>query len=1407
MPLRLALGRAHLDEWRPREALTVFTEARRLAAPDDWRTAGWHAVALADLTRLDEAKAAAEDAVRRHPGTAKTHYTLGRIFVTACEYAEAEACFDTVLVLDPGNVKALEWKTTTLRRQHRHDEAEQTILAALESAPGATRLHVEHGWVLSEQYRYEEALAAVDRALALNPRHRWALDTRIDFLQAARRTEEAVRRAADVLAMHPTDPTFHIATAWLHAGGDDHDRAIKHLDDALAISPTYAWAVRSKVSILTSAGKHDEAEAAAEIALDHYPESPDLQLILASLYLARNEPERALACCDRALAGTPRHAAALRRKIMLLRDAKRFEEAFESAERARSFHPRDPAIQLALADLHAARDQYEEALACVDRALAVNPRDTTALRLRVDYLGKLNRREEAEQAGRHAVAARPDDPGLHVEYAWALSALDREDEAAKAATDALRLAPDHAPASRSRVIFLTYAKRFAEAEQAAAEALERLPDDPGLHIVIAQLRMAQGRFDEAMADVDRALEFDPRSSWARATRFNMLTVLGRLPEALREAEINVEHSPDDVSALIQLAGAYSNAKQHDEALATIDRVIAIRPDYPHAVQDRISFLRSARRFEEARQAAEEALDRTPDDPDLHVTVAWLHADRRRTDDALASLDAALALDAKHEWALRSRIGILHTNGRVREAQETAAKAVALHPDRENLRFTISVLAADQHHVDEALAHLDRALAVNPSYGSAHRRKIYLLQHARRFDAARRTADEALTHFPDDVDLRVTVAWLYAALDRRLDAIAEVDRALERQPEHEWALRSKVSMLRAARRFTEALDTADRILDLHGEDPDSLLTAAWLYSAMDRFDRVLALTERALELDSGHVNAYEERVDALMTLHRFDEAEETARQALINCPGVTALHVLLAKVYDHTLAFDRAERQFALARESNPTNADVAVAQSATLRSLRRLGEAERQVAEFCARHPHLREPRFELGWIHHDARRLSEARRAFTALLEDSVDDSERAASHHALGWVAFTSGDLVNAEKEFRAALKDRDGDYDYVLALAWALARQDGEKRWSEAEGLASGLLDRRAHPSVHVCLGVVAFRRGNLASAEYHLKKALEIDPYHGSHADLGALYVQMGRYEEAEVELGKAVARDWYDGNAHVELGALFLQLGEERLSDAEREFRQALAIEPASGAAAIGLAQALAKAGDEAEAESVLRLAERRQDASEKWRTHLALARLLVQRGDKQQNPDLHAEAYAQAQSAIEAAPDTEADPHFVAGVAHHRMGSLAADARGRFGYRVRAMHHLRECLKRSRGHVEAQRNLQLLEREMKAVAPAIWGGYAVATISLVLLGTMWTAFFFSAKVTAVMLTATTPVLVGLFTVAVLLPALIRLKLPGFEADLQAGSATVSPGPTGQVTFGPGRFTVTTGPTGQLPRRE
>jgi Flp pilus assembly protein TadD len=429
----------------------------------------------------------------------------------------------------------------------------------------------------------------------------------------------------------------------------------------------------------------------------------------------------------------------------------------------------------------------------------------------------------------------------------------------------------------------------------------------------------------------------------------------------------------------------------------------------------------------------------------------------------------------------------------------------------------------------------------------------------------------------------------------------------------------------------------------------------------------------------------------------------------------------------------------------------------------------------------------------------------YQQLLDDAVNDRERAAAHHALGWVAFSEGNYATAGNEFCRAIEigERPDNFDYMLAMAWSLARRKGGLQ--EATRIAAELLELRPDSSVHVCLGVVAFKQEDLASAEYHLSKSIEVDSYHGSYTDLGALYVQMGQYAKAETTLKKAIVRDWYDASAHIELGAMYLQLGDERTFDAEQEFRQALAIDHSSGAAAIGLAQSLNKAGDEGGAEDVLRGVLKRQNARERWRSHLALARLLVQRGDKQQKSELYAEAYAQAQLAIDSAPDDEADPHFVAGVAHHRMGSLMRNVRGQSIFRRRAAHHFRECLHRNSADAEAQRNLQLLEGESKSAAPIIGGSYAVGGISFLLLGALWTMFFLSNKVTALMLTTTTPVLVGMFTIAVLLPALIHLKLPGFEADLQARVDEISPGPIGQVTFDPGRFTVTAGPAGQLPR--
>jgi tetratricopeptide (TPR) repeat protein len=1399
----IALGRVLLATHRPTEAAALFA---RTGTSDD-RIMAWRIAALSRSRAYDEATTLGSAACKRFPASAAVRVALGRVWMDRSHHEAALPFFADALAVAPDDLRAACWQIRALSSLSRWPEAREPAAELVNGHAEQAEAHYVFGKLLLDADEPAEAIGHFEAALDLDPAHVSALEWRATTLGELYRFEEAESTLREALERLPFCTPLHIEYAWLLSNQDRENEAVTAVERALAIDPRHPWALRSRVTFLTYARRLDEAGQAAEEALAHHPDDPGLHTTIALLHSELDHPGEALESCDKALAVDPRHSWALRTRIRLLYNERRFEEAHQTAERALTYDPGDPDLHTTIAWLLSSQDREDEAAAATEKALAIHPGHPWALRSRIIFLSYARRFDEARTAAEEADTRCPGDPNLHTTISWLHSQLGNADEALDSCDKALAIDPRHSGALRTRITVLRSACRFEEAHQTAEQALTHHPDDPNLHTTVAWLFSDEGRHEEALASCEAALTTDPRHAWALRSRIDILRYARRFDEAHRAAEEALAHHADDEDLHTTIAWLHSELDHHDEAVASFDQALAIDPRNILALRGRISSLRSARRFEEGHRAAGEALARHPDDPDLHVTIAWLFSDQDRDEEALTSAEKALAIDPRHSWALRSRIEFLKYLRRFPDAHRAGAEALEHHPDDPDVHTTIAWLLSIEDRDDEAAETVEKALAGYPRHSWALRSRIEFLRYARRFEEAHKAVGEALAHHPDDPDLHVTIAWLLSNQDREDEAVAAAEKALAIHPGHRWALRSRVSFLRYARRFDEAHRAAEQAAALHPDDPGIHTTIAWLHSELDHPGQALASCEKALAINPGHVNATEWRIQTLLRLHRVEEAELAAAAALKRYPTVPKIIIARARVHEHLFDFDAAADCLAQALARDPDHTGLNVARSATLRSLRRCAEAEREVSRLCQARPHLGDLRAELGWIHHDEHRLTEARQVFEELMKIASCAEERAAVHHGLGWVAFAGGEYVRAENEFRAARREQPQDFDYPLALAWALGRQEGAARWREAETIAGELLKRRAEPSVHICLGVVAFRQGRIASAEYHLKKALEIDPRHGSHADLGALYSQIGRYEEAESELKQAIDQDWYNTNAHVEMGALFLRIGDDRLPDAEREFRQALAVDATSGPAAIGLAQALTRLGDDAEAESILRRVLQRQDRAQQWRTHLALARLLVERGDKQQNPDLHTEAYAHAQKAIELAPGSEADPHFVAGVAHHRMGSLTADARGRFGYRVRAMHHLRECQKRDSGHAEAQRNLQLLEREMKAVAPAVWGGYAVAIISFSLLATMWVTFFFSDKVTTIMLTATTPVLVGLFTIAVLLPALIRLKLPGFEADLQAGSGPIAPGPTGQVTFGPGRFTVTTGPAGQLPRHE
>src|SRR5579872_1620502 len=139
------------------------------------------------------------------------------------------------------------------------------MVAFLEQATRFEPRNVNHWTWLGRAYggtgRYEEAVAAYGRALALDENLAWVWYKKADVLQRLKRYEEALAAYDRALALDPND-----AGAWNDKGvtlmlSKRYDEALETLDRALALDPNSGKSWGAKGHAMRKLGRDQEAEA------------------------------------------------------------------------------------------------------------------------------------------------------------------------------------------------------------------------------------------------------------------------------------------------------------------------------------------------------------------------------------------------------------------------------------------------------------------------------------------------------------------------------------------------------------------------------------------------------------------------------------------------------------------------------------------------------------------------------------------------------------------------------------------------------------------------------------------------------------------------------------------------------------------------------------------------------------------------------------------------------------------------------------------------------------------------------------------------------------------------------------------------------------------------------------------
>lgn len=189
-----AFGRLFLEKYNPAEALKSFQAA--LAADPNW------APALAGLARVLEdedppkAAAAAEKAITIDPALADPHLLLAGLHLDADRDAEAKAEIDKVLAVNPSQLEAHALLAAMAYVKDDKAAFDGEVAAVLEINPAFGDVYRITGQQAASHYRFDEAAALAEKALALDPTNsRAAGDLGMHLMRTG--DEAGARRALD----------------------------------------------------------------------------------------------------------------------------------------------------------------------------------------------------------------------------------------------------------------------------------------------------------------------------------------------------------------------------------------------------------------------------------------------------------------------------------------------------------------------------------------------------------------------------------------------------------------------------------------------------------------------------------------------------------------------------------------------------------------------------------------------------------------------------------------------------------------------------------------------------------------------------------------------------------------------------------------------------------------------------------------------------------------------------------------------------------------------------------------------------------------------------------------------------------------------------------------------------------
>lgn len=648
-------------------------------------------------------------------------------------------------------------------------------------------------------------------------------------------------------------------------------------------------------------------------------------------------------------------------------------------------------------------------------------------------------------------------------------------------------------------------------------ALQKNPDNREARWLLGHVYIDAGNGDQAVKELERAGQLGVEKEALVVPLLRARLLKGETDKVIAET-MELGGYPGEIRPeLLAIRGdALLVSNRPDEARATYDEALSLKPDFPPALlglarleaqggrlaiaHERLALalkgapkaadawafsgdlLKVEGKLKEAHEAYDKAVDYSYGRPDIVYNRALVRIDLGMAEEAKKDLDRLSKINPDHP-------GILYGKGMLQfraqhfvEAQTAFEGVLTKSPDYLPAVYHLALTHLARNQLQQAEQYINQLRARSP--GSVDVQKMLATLKLRRADhaGAEQILRPLLQRLPQDVALLDLMADVALARGNATEALEYIQRSLQLQPQAASSTREKLGLGLLMKGDTEqGLQELERAAEAEPGFGKADLTLVLSYLRLRQYDKAIAAAQK-YGSDGKDPMPYN-LIGTAYLVGKGDMAKARAafEEALKRAPGDPTSTINLAELEIQKQDLDSAAKHYGSLLKQNPGNLNATLRLGDLRQRQGKQAEALELYTNAMTRYPDRLEPRLSLARLKLIAGQPQEAR----ALLSEVRASFQNNADFLTLyGQAALASRDVRDAVAIYQhlVQLEPQSGNSHFLLSQAQAAAGNVAQAK----AALETAVRLAPRHIQARSALARIAIVQGNIPTAQQYVDR---------------------------------------------------------------------------------------------------------------------------------------------------------------------------------------------------------------------------------------------------------------------------------------------------------------------------------